>query len=383
MTPGSGTVVRRSPRRPEEGVWSTAGEELLGAPVAAGVWVTALPFPTPLRFSCSYLVETDAGLVVVDLGWDSDDSWQRFLTGLSRAGKQLDDVSGIVVTHAHPDHYGLAARLRSVSDAWIALHPGEQPALAVDEAAARRRLADMAAWLVACGADAEEIDSLHAEAAEMSLRFPNVRPDLDLKDGAPIPETDGSLVAVHTPGHTPGSVCFVDRGRGLVFTGDHVLPRVTPNISKRPTSDEDPLADYLRSLHRLSQMDGAPPAQLVALPGHEWGFGGLGERSAEIDAHHAARLEEMATAVRAGHDTVWAVAHAVSWSRPFADLPARARRSAIGETHAHLHRLYRAGTLRWIPGQVERWEAMPARPGPAPEPGSADTGRTNEEVRQG
>jgi hypothetical protein len=54
--------------RPVEGVWAAPAEDLVGAPVADGVWLTSLPFPTPLRFSFSYLVETAGGLVVVDLG---------------------------------------------------------------------------------------------------------------------------------------------------------------------------------------------------------------------------------------------------------------------------------------------------------------------------
>jgi len=343
--------------RPGEAIWATPADELVGAPVLSGVWVTALPFPTPLRYSLSYLLETGAGLVVVDLGWDSDESWQRFLAGLTHAGKTLDDVSGVVVTHVHPDHYGLAARVRASSDAWLAVHPAEHPQIALDEAAAKHRIADMEDWLLNCGAPDSEVECLRAESADMTAHFPGVRPDVDLTDGTPVRDTDGSLAAVHTPGHTPGSTCFIDRERSLVFTGDHVLPRITPNVSKRPTSDEDPLHDYVGSLHRVRALESE--ARLFALPGHERGFGDLGRRLAEIDWHHAKRLDEMEAAVRQGNATTWTVAQAVGWSRPFEDLPPRARRSAIGETHSHLYRLHRAERLRLIPGRPERWTADP------------------------
>ena len=339
--------------RPVEGVWAAPPEELLGTPVADGVWVSALPFPTPLMFSFSYLVDTADGLVVVDLGWDSDESWRRFLSGLGRAGKTVDDVSGVVVTHVHPDHYGLAARLRQVSDAWIGAHPGERPQLAVDHAAAQRRIEDMDVWLRRCGAPDEEIQALWREAAGLEAAFPSVVPDVELLDRGPVRGTEGALVALHTPGHTPGHLCFHDRERGVVFTGDHALPRITPNVSKRPTSDDDPLLDFTASLQGLQTLD--TDEDLLALPGHEWAFGGVRQRAAEIEGHHVERLEEVADAVRSGCATVWEAAAAISWSRPFAQLSHRARRSAIGETYAHLYRLDQSGTIRLTQGLPERW----------------------------
>jgi glyoxylase-like metal-dependent hydrolase (beta-lactamase superfamily II) len=336
-----------------QGVWAAPTDDLVGAVVADGVWLTSLPFPTPLRFSFSYLVETAGGLVVVDLGWDTDESWHRFLTGLARAGRRLDDISGVVVTHVHPDHYGLAARVRHTTDAWIAVHPGERPQLALDQPAAQQRIEDMAGWLRRCGSPEGEIDALRGETAQLTAAFPSVLPDLDLADGKPVPGTDGALVALHTPGHTPGSTCFHDRERGAVFTGDHVLPRITPNVSKRPTSDEDPVADYTGSLRRIRTLDAE--GGLFALPGHEWGFRGLGRRAEEIEQHHEERLAEMEAAVRAGGSTVWEVALAVGWSRPFDHLSPRARRSAIGETYSHLFRLRESGALRMTDGVPERW----------------------------
>jgi glyoxylase-like metal-dependent hydrolase (beta-lactamase superfamily II) len=340
-------------RRPVDGIGASPAEDLVGAPVMPGVWVSALPFPNPLKYVFSYLIETATGLVVVDLGWNTDEAWQTFLTGLSRAGKSLADVSGVVITHVHPDHYGLASRIRDTSSAWIAVHPAERPQLAFDEAGAERRIDDMVLWLRRCGAPTIEVETLRVEAAEITAAISKVQPDVDLADGVPVIGTDGALVPVHTPGHTPGHVCFLDRERNLIFTGDHVLPRVTPNVSKRPTSDEDPLLDFTRSLYRLDSLDGEGP--LLALPGHEWVFDGLHDRLVEIDGHHADRLVEMEAAVRQGCSTVWEVAQAVRWSRPFDSLAPRARRSAIGETYSHLYRLQTSGRLHLAPGSPERW----------------------------
>jgi glyoxylase-like metal-dependent hydrolase (beta-lactamase superfamily II) len=337
--------------RPLEGVWASGGEDLIGAAVAPGVWATALPFPNPLKSSFSYLVETSNGLIVVDLGWNSDESWQVFLAGLAKAGKSLDDISGVVITHLHPDHYGLASRIRENSSAWIGAHPAEHPQLAVDAAGVERRVEEMVGWLRLCGAPESEIDQLRSESAEIATNVAKVQPDVDLEDAAEVRGVEG-LTVVHTPGHTPGHLCFLDRGRNLLFTGDHVLPRVTPNISKRPTSGQDPLADFTHSLQRLKPLD---RGNLLALPGHEWGFDGLRGRIAEIDGHHVARLDEIEDAVSRGATTAWEVAEAVHWSRPFETLVSRARRSAIGETYSHLFRLHALGRIQLVDGPPERW----------------------------
>jgi glyoxylase-like metal-dependent hydrolase (beta-lactamase superfamily II) len=103
------------------------------------------------------------------------------------------------------------------------------------------------------------LDDREQLMAEMSSEWP----DLALVDGAPVPGTQGLLVVVHTPGHTPGHLVFHERER-VLFTGDHILPRVTPNVSRRPTSDPGPLDAYRRSVSKLK-----PYGDALALPGHE------------------------------------------------------------------------------------------------------------------
>ena len=88
------------------------------AALAPGLWRIALPFPSPMGYSFSYLQRIDDGFLAVDLGWDTDAGWELFEAGVRRAGGSVEDVVGVVVTHAHPDHYGLVSvcarrRLRS------------------------------------------------------------------------------------------------------------------------------------------------------------------------------------------------------------------------------------------------------------------------------
>jgi glyoxylase-like metal-dependent hydrolase (beta-lactamase superfamily II) len=293
-----------------------------------------------MGYALCYSVQAGHGVVLVDLGWDSDEAWDVLTAGLRSAGAGLPDVTGAIVTHLHPDHFGLAARLRASTGAWIAVHPAEMPHVAADEQARDRFLAAMASWLRSCGSPPSEFAALAADAADVRARLASVRPDAALTDGAGVPGTDGELSVLHTPGHTPGHLCVVDRSRRLLFTGDHVLPRVTPNVSWRPDTDADPLADYTSSLERLRRY-----ADHLVLPGHEWAFDRLGPRLDVLAKHHDERLAEMESVVRGGARTTWDVTCAVGWRRPFATLEPIARRSALGETSAHLIRLAALGRI--------------------------------------
>lgn len=335
MTAGVNATGRQAEAESRRG----PGRQLNSLCVSPGVWATAVPFPSVLGYSFSYSVRVPEGVVVVDLGWDSDDAWQVFQAGLGRAGASLDEVIGVVATHVHPDHYGLAARIKANTDAWIACHADEAQYIVAHRDRSTWS-AELTHWLDRCGVPPR--DGLLAEVRRLVESTPSVPPDFVLHDGDLIPGTGGALSAVHTPGHTAGSLCFHDRSRRLLFTGDHLLPRVRPHVSKRPPSAEDPLGQFLDSLALLT--DRANSVGMV-LPGHEWPFDRMGERASVLIEHHAERLDEIETAVVAGAATVWEVALEIGWSRPFDEFDPRAQRQALGETYAHLFRLVQAGRL--------------------------------------
>ena len=318
--------------------------------VARGVWSIALPFPNPLGYTISYSVRVDEGFLLIDLGWDSDEAWDALVRGLRQAGGEVSDVVGVVITHIHPDHFGLAERLKANSRAWIATHPAERSHVAIDDAARDAFLTKMNQWLVDCDCPASEFEALASNADEVRSRLATRYPDVFLEDNDEVPGSGGNLVALHTPGHTPGHLCIVDSDRHLLFTGDHVLPRVTPNVSWRPDVDPDPLLDFMSSLKRLRWY-----GDYLVMPGHEWAFDNLITRLDELEHHHVERLDEVAAVVAAGARSTWEVTSAVKWHRPFSSLEPRARRSALGETGSHLIRLAALGRLVTDGGTPTTW----------------------------
>ena len=118
-------------------------------------------------------------------------------------------------------------------------------------------------------------------------------PDRLLEDGDHADFPGWRLRAVHTPGHTPGHLCFAEEDARLFFSGDHVLPRISPNISTTHDGAADPLGDYLDSLAAVR--DRTPPR---CCPAHEWRFRGLADRVDALTAHHEHRLTELLAAIR-------------------------------------------------------------------------------------
>ena len=94
--------------------------------VRPGLWSIPVPIPdNPLRYVLVYALELDSGVALVDAGWDTPEAWTALTDGLAIAGGSIGDVRAVVVTHIHPDHYGLAGRVREASGAWIGLHPAD------------------------------------------------------------------------------------------------------------------------------------------------------------------------------------------------------------------------------------------------------------------
>jgi glyoxylase-like metal-dependent hydrolase (beta-lactamase superfamily II) len=162
-------------------------------------------------------------------------------------------------------------------------------------------------------------------------------PDHTVVDGERIDIGDGrSLEVIHTPGHEPAHICLRDNKTGVVFSGDHVLPRISPVIMY----DEhlgDVLGDYLASLQKLIDLGIG-----ITYPAHGTLMDQGDERARQILLHHDRRLLDMAELVRQGDTTAWKV-----MQRSFRpNLDAIQTRLAFLETISHLEHLRLSGRVR-------------------------------------
>ena len=322
--------------------------------VRPGLWSIPVPLPIPPGYVLVYAFETDRGPYLVDAGWNTDEAFDSLARGLQTAGFDVGRVQGVLVTHIHPDHYGLAGRVRETSGAWIALHPADAALIRGRYDEPDDLLVQVTSYLRRIGAPPSQVEGL-ANASMALLPFVDVaQPDVLLEDGDR-PDIPGwELTSIWTPGHSPGHLCFWEPRHQLMCTGDCVLPRITPIIGLNPQSDDDPLGDYLRSLDRLDEFGGD------ALPAHEWRFDDLRRRTGELRHHHRQRLDEVVTAIRDGHTTAWEITPQMEWGRPIDEAEPFTRRAALSEAMAHLRLLEVRGVVRATDGEPIRWELVNA-----------------------
>jgi glyoxylase-like metal-dependent hydrolase (beta-lactamase superfamily II) len=323
-----------------------------------GLWSVPVPIPhNPLRYVTVHAFALDGGgLGLIDTGWDSDTGWSALAEGLGAIGSSVADVRGVLVTHLHFDHLGLAARVRAASGAWVAMHPADASAVqALSRTAPADAVAAEVAFLVGLGAPPEDARADVGGAENLAVITRMAVPDRLLEDGDSAAFPGWSLRAVHTPGHTPGHLCFAEERTGLFFSGDHVLPRITPNVSSTPRGEADPLRSFLDSLAGVRDLD---PTEV--LPAHEWRFRGLADRVDALTAHHETRLTELLTAIgEHPGSTPWDLAAHLTWSRPWEQYERRMRIFAVTETDAHLRLLASRGLVTGSGGTVPTWTVRP------------------------
>ncbi|MFB4277367.1 MULTISPECIES: MBL fold metallo-hydrolase [unclassified Nonomuraea] len=314
--------------------------------LGGGVWSVPVPIPgNPLGYTLVYAVESPKGHVLVDAGWNHPDAWDALSGGLAALGIDVTTVSGVVVTHFHPDHAGLAGQVREASGGWIAMHENDAALVRLmTEYAAGEHDAFQTDMLRRAGADPGE-----ARQAMGGRPTPPALPDRELRDGDLVDLPSRKLRAVHTPGHTPGHICLHLEDADRLFTGDHVLPDITPHIGIYPydRDDVDPLSDFLESLDRVSDL-----GSLDALPAHEWIFPDVAARAAQIRHHHEEKLERLRAllAQRPEPLTIWEAAAMMTWNKPWDELAPMLRGMAAGEAAAHLRTLEARGQIRRLAG---------------------------------
>lgn len=312
--------------------------------VRPGVWTIAVPFRGGVPdATLSYVVEgSDGSLTVIDPGWADDDDLAVLRAGLAAIGRSVDQVGLVVVTHLHADHLGAAAALRRASGARVAMHRLEVEALRREREDAAANDADITGW----GLPAELVAGVVAawgSGRRIGLgRTEEPFTDLFVEDGDVLPIAGRELRALWTPGHTGGHLCLVDEVDGLLFTGDHVLPRINPGIGLGGRTATNPLGDYLASLARL---DGH--GDLEVCPGHEYRFRDVVTRARTLARHREERSRHVADALDSlTAPTLFEVASRVPFNGGIDSMSGFLLASALTQTAFHADLLGRSDEIR-------------------------------------
>lgn len=315
---------------------------------AEGAWrvadgISRIPLPLPLdglRAVNVYVLETDDGLVLIDGGWAIEAARTVLERSLRQLGAGFKDIRAFLVTHAHRDHYTLAAVLSDETGAQLALGADEKPSLDLLRAGDGSGHEAILQGLINAGAGAL-VQGWRAHQGEPHDPAMWRYPDTWLEGDHTIAVGARTLDAVHTPGHTPGHFVFADTTEQVLFAGDHVLPTITPSIGFTAPQPVDPLGDFMASLTKVRSLP-----DLRLLPAHGPVAPSSHARVDELLAHHEHRLALSLAALDHGPVTGFEVAHELGWTRherSFDELDVFNQGLAAQETKAHLELLVARG----------------------------------------
>lgn len=298
-----------------------------------------------LPYVLPYMVVSGGDTLLVDCGWHTDDAYTALEEGMREHGAHPTEITKLVITHVHPDHYGMAGKLKNLAPGCeVIIHQLEGDMIATRYLKPDGLVHEMSDMMEVHGVPPIDASSLSKGSMNMRPKVWAVPADREVHGGETICAGDFEFEIIHTPGHTPGHICLYERNRKALFTGDHILPTITPNVSYHAQSAGNPLGDYMRSLRKLIDLD----VEHV-LPAHEFNVKDLKKRINDIEHHHELRLDEMVSCVDAGGSTAWDVAGRVKWTTGMlSDFPPFIQRAAVGETLAHLEYLLELGRVRRI-----------------------------------
>jgi glyoxylase-like metal-dependent hydrolase (beta-lactamase superfamily II) len=314
--------------------------------VTPGVYRMPLPLPVPtLSHINTYLVKGDKGHLLIDTGWNTTESFDSLKEQLAELGVSGKEISRIVVTHAHPDHYGLAGKLKDLFGATLYFHHLEKDFIETRYVSMEELLQEMGRWLKRNGVPPERLAELQKASLPLLKFVTPTMPDVTLYGGEVINCGDFRLNVLPTPGHAPGHICLYEPDKKILFSGDHILPTITPHVGLHPQSGSNPLGAYLDSLNRLKTLEVE-----IVLPGHEQPFTGFRERVEGIIHHHSFRNAEILAALDSKAKTAFQLSTEITWLHDangvgWHKLGSWDKRMAILETLAHLEAMRARGEL--------------------------------------
>ena len=310
--------------------------------VAPSILWLRMPLPFALNHINLWLLADSAGPTLVDCGF-GDAATRALWEGHFATTLRAAPIRRIVATHCHPDHIGNAAWLAArfgcpvamthaeflTAHAIVAQHGAHAPAATIE----LFRLHGMAP---------EHIAAMDSRGNHFKTGVPELPATFSrLLDGDRFDAAGTTWQVIEGHGHSPEHASLHARERSVLISGDMLLPRITTNVAVWPVEpDSDPLARFLDSLNAFEAL---PPDTLV-LPSHGLPFRGIPLRTAQLRAHHAARLDELVAAVEAAAPAGLSAA-ALLPTLFRRELGVQDRFFAMGEAIAHLNHLWHAGRL--------------------------------------
>lgn len=291
------------------------------------IYKIEIPLPgNPLKAINSYVIRDSVRSLIIDTGLNRKECMDAMHTGLRKLGLKLRDAD-FFITHLHADHFALVPSLVTNTSRVYFNQPDAQRHArggVWDEMVAAARMH---------GFPERELQS--ALRNHPGYRY-GARLDMPLSivnQGDTIEIGRYRFLCIETPGHTRGHMCLFEPDKRILFSGDHILGDITPNIQSW-SDDWNPVREYLLSLDKVYELDVE-----VVLPGHRAILTNCRQRIQELKHHHRKRAEEVLLILEKGPENAFQVASQMSWDiicESWDLFPVSQKWFATGEAIAHL-----------------------------------------------
>lgn len=292
-----------------------------------------------------YVIAGDP-LTLIDTGIGTPEALAAVEAGLAEHGLKLDAVRQVILTHKHADHIGLARDIQERSGARVFIHEDDHDAIVNLDTLHGGFIPLVCSRLTDFGTPSEEVETMATFLGHGKRFAKQVTNAEAIRDGHVFLIDGAPLEVIHTPGHTQGCICL--RYGNHLFSGDHVLPGISPNIGAGELRRSGMMQRFLDALDRVAALQ---TDDLVALPGHGPRFSNLAERCAELKAHHGKREQKILDVLRGSNPlTVYEIAK-VLWAK----LPGYHLALGTAEVNSHLEKLVADGLAQ---GEAGRFSAV-------------------------
>lgn len=307
--------------------------------VMPDIYKMEIPLPkNPLRATNSYLIRGPKRNLLIDTGFNCEESRQAMTEALNSLNVSMENTD-MLITHLHSDHAGLITFL-ATPETRVWMNEADAYVVGGSRQSPHWKLFD--SFLKFSGLIIDGVDNTierhpgYRYAPEEFGGFTMVAEGFEIKVG------DYNFKCLETNGHTPGHICLYDQEKKLLFSGDHILGKITPNITLWELG-EDVLGNYLKNLERIAGLD----IDLV-LPGHRYLIKDCRGRIEELKEHHRLRLQNVMDILGKERMNGAEVARQMKWDLSFKDwgeFPWGQKLFATGEAMSHLYHLFITGDL--------------------------------------
>ena len=298
------------------------------------IWLLQIPLPkSPLKIINSYLIKGEDTHLLIDTGFNCEESEKALMDCFRQIGVDKKDID-IFITHSHSDHSGLAGKM---------IERGRNIYCSRTTYNNINNLTDLNEWQKIF-TKAEKLgfekDLSYYLNAHPGFKYSNsskIRA-IVIDEGHRFQVGDYNLECIAAPGHDPGMLCLYEKNNRLLFSGDHILSEITPNISCWSITT-NPLSDYLNSLKKIKEL----PIDKI-FPSHRSILENSRKRVNELEKHSLERIIEVENILKKYNEqTAYQVATKLKWKIPvksWKEVNPGQKWFATGEAMAYLAFLY-------------------------------------------